>query len=231
MSFLRVSIQNHRYFFREAFPASRFKPKHHYIEHYPELIREYGPLINFHTMRFEAKHSFFKRIIHQLNNYKDLLFSLAYRHQMFQAYYINSNCYPEPHFQSSKFNIVSSDFFNDESRAILFKLFGSKRLFSRTSIIEIYGITYRVGMFLVHNFFCLHPSFCRIDHILQVNKQIYFVCMHHSSYFCSHLKCYEIDSAETIHILEYESLCSYYPLHGYYVNNKLLIALKQYVNE
>lgn len=41
------------------FPAVKLRPKHHYLTHYPHLIKQFGPLIRFWTMRFESKHSYF----------------------------------------------------------------------------------------------------------------------------------------------------------------------------
>lgn len=44
-----------------TFPDFTLRPKHHYIEHYPHLIKKFGPLTDVWTMRFEGKHKFFKR--------------------------------------------------------------------------------------------------------------------------------------------------------------------------
>ena len=37
-------------------------------------------------MRFEAKHNYFKKLIDCVNNFKNIAFSLAKRHQALQAY-------------------------------------------------------------------------------------------------------------------------------------------------
>ncbi|KAL6455740.1 hypothetical protein MHYP_G00355910 [Metynnis hypsauchen] len=59
--YLDSKISEHRHRFFQAFPEEKLVPKHHFLEHYPDLIRAYGPLVSLWTMRFEAKHSFFKR--------------------------------------------------------------------------------------------------------------------------------------------------------------------------
>lgn len=48
---------------KELFPSQKLKPKHHYLTHYPALILKFGPLIRLWTMRFESKHSYFKRCV------------------------------------------------------------------------------------------------------------------------------------------------------------------------
>ncbi|KAK3930230.1 Zinc finger protein 407 [Frankliniella fusca] len=59
------------------------KPKHHFLIHYPDWIRQTGPLIFLWTMRFEAKHQFFKRVATACNNYINLGKTFATRHQQY----------------------------------------------------------------------------------------------------------------------------------------------------
>lgn len=48
---------------QEVFPHFTLRPKHYYIEHYPEIIYCFGPLVYHYTMRFEGKHSFFLSVL------------------------------------------------------------------------------------------------------------------------------------------------------------------------
>lgn len=47
----------------------------------------YGPLKQYWTMRFEAKHSYFKKLAQNIGNFINLPFTLALRHQKLQCYY------------------------------------------------------------------------------------------------------------------------------------------------
>lgn len=47
----------------------------------------YGPLIRYWTMRYEAKHSFFKRSAQSMGNFNNIPYSLAMRHQHLQCYF------------------------------------------------------------------------------------------------------------------------------------------------
>ena len=62
------------------------KPKFHYLVHYPRCLLEYGPLIHCWTLRFEAKHFYFKEIAWRTKNRKNILKTLAERHQYHQAW-------------------------------------------------------------------------------------------------------------------------------------------------
>ncbi len=43
------------------------------------------------AMRFEAKHSYFKKLVDKLNNFKNIDYSLAKRHQALQAYLLQTS--------------------------------------------------------------------------------------------------------------------------------------------
>ncbi len=42
------------------------------------------------SMRFEAKHNYFKKLVDKVNNFKNIDYSLARRHQALQAYLLQS---------------------------------------------------------------------------------------------------------------------------------------------
>lgn len=60
-------------------------PKHHFLIHYPTVIRLMGPVIFMWTMRMEAKHHFFKESVRKKKNFINLTKSLAYKHQEMQC--------------------------------------------------------------------------------------------------------------------------------------------------
>jgi hypothetical protein len=70
----------------ELFPSIKLRPKHHYLLHYPRLTHLFGPLIRMWSMRFESKHSYFKRVARHSQNFKNVTKTLAERHQLYQAY-------------------------------------------------------------------------------------------------------------------------------------------------
>lgn len=63
IDYLEFKISDHRHKYQDLFPDVPLLPKHHFLEHYPQLIRAFGPLVGHWTLRFEAKHSFFKQVI------------------------------------------------------------------------------------------------------------------------------------------------------------------------
>jgi len=61
------------------------RPKHHYISHYPYLINQFGPLIKVWTLRFESKHTYFKRVIRNIKNFINVTQSLSIKHERLQC--------------------------------------------------------------------------------------------------------------------------------------------------
>ncbi len=77
------------------FPNEPLKPKHHFISHYPELTIKCGPLIRLMTLRFESKHSFFKRCARSSQNFINICHSLAVKHSLLQSYYSTGSLFSE----------------------------------------------------------------------------------------------------------------------------------------
>jgi len=60
-------------------------PKVHYVTEYARLIEENGPPINYWCMRYEAAHSYFKRIALQSYNFKNIPKTLARKQQLLRC--------------------------------------------------------------------------------------------------------------------------------------------------
>lgn len=61
------------------------RPKHHFWEHYAQLILRYGPLMRCSTLRFESKHKFFRSEFCNKKCLKNPTKSIATAHQRLQS--------------------------------------------------------------------------------------------------------------------------------------------------
>ncbi|XP_041949692.1 uncharacterized protein LOC121709989 isoform X4 [Alosa sapidissima] len=105
--YLDSKISEHRHRFLAAFPQQTLIPKHHFLEHYPQLIKAFGPLVSLWTMRFEAKHSFFKRVVRHTHSFRNILLSLAVKHQLMLAYHLHSSKIVQSSLQVTKLSTVN----------------------------------------------------------------------------------------------------------------------------
>ncbi|KAJ8050604.1 hypothetical protein HOLleu_03868 [Holothuria leucospilota] len=79
----------------DLFSKKHLRPKHHYLERYPWLTLQFGPLIWMWTLRFESKHSYFKRTLRYSGNFKNVGLTLSEKHQLLQAYVTSSNIFSD----------------------------------------------------------------------------------------------------------------------------------------
>ncbi|CAN8009013.1 unnamed protein product [Ixodes pacificus] len=60
----------------------------HYLIHYPRSIRLYGSLSKLSSMRFEAKHQYFKSLAKKTRNFINICRTLSTRHQLYEMYHL-----------------------------------------------------------------------------------------------------------------------------------------------
>jgi hypothetical protein len=81
---LDSTIRDYFYHRSIAF-KNHLRPKHHYMCHMPSLIRYFGPLRYWWTLRFEAVHQFYKRAQTNAKNFINVTKSLTHRRQLKQV--------------------------------------------------------------------------------------------------------------------------------------------------
>lgn len=173
IAFLESKVSDHRQRHQEVFPQNRLLPKHH-LEHYPKLIKLFGPLVGLWTMRFEAKHSFFKRVIKRTSCFKNVPLSLAVKHQYMIGYHLSSPSIDKPILDVSNASLVP--FFLKEELAQSFKqrypdlseIHLSKNVWSK-------GINYRAGMVVAHGSEGGLPEFGEIHQICILHPRLFFL--------------------------------------------------------
>lgn len=106
IAYLDIKVLEHRQRLRELIPGETLKPKHHYLEHYPHLIMCFGPLVGVWTIRFEAKHSFFKQVARHTNNFRNIEITLATKHQQLISYHLHSSSISTSHLEVTHVSTV-----------------------------------------------------------------------------------------------------------------------------
>lgn len=77
---LEIEIDRHTNFILNFFKKDLI-PKHHFMVHYPTVIRTMGPVIFTSVMRLEAKHQELKAFAQKTNNFRNLNKTIAEKHQ------------------------------------------------------------------------------------------------------------------------------------------------------
>lgn len=89
LSNLTAMSEKHLHAMITLFEA-KLKPKQHNLTHYPNVIRQMGPLKLMWMMRFESKHKYFTSIAKKTNNFTNLTKTLAENHQSYICWKNNS---------------------------------------------------------------------------------------------------------------------------------------------
>lgn len=81
IDYLKCVIEEHHQQYLDLF-NSKLKPKHHFLIHYPTLIKKIGPPILISAFKFEAKHKELKKVCQSITCRKDLPLSVMKRCQL-----------------------------------------------------------------------------------------------------------------------------------------------------
>ncbi|CAM4942781.1 unnamed protein product [Rotaria socialis] len=105
------------------FPT-KMVPKCHFVLEYDQIIKDYGPARKNWCMRYEAYHSYFKRIALRSNNFKNVPKMLASRYQMKQSYRLSRMALFKTFDQAIGIKNVKNNHFNNQLKQILIDHFG-----------------------------------------------------------------------------------------------------------
>ena len=234
LAILQFLIDNFLERYVSLFPDVNLKPKAHFLRHYPEMIGRFGPLIK--TLRFEAKHGYFKSLFNINKNRKNVFQSMAKRHQfMMFLHYAQDNLlgHKKPHCFGSQ--EVPVEFFKGPIQAVIREstcLHGAD-LITKGYAVELNGQRYNKGEALLLGFDGDEYLFGIIECIIVHKAKVYSLVekMETVSYHF-HFNAYEVIGTTTYLVLDLEKFVDYYhPLGSYNINNMFLIQLRHHVTE
>lgn len=231
VAYLSFKIAEHQVRFQEVFPETNVLPKHHFIQHYPELIFEFGPLVHLWTIRFEAKHRFFKRVVRHTGCFRNVLLSLAQRHQFSMSHHLYAGCLKSPlqvaHGSSVPLDVLKEDI----AFAIRQKYTDLDSVFI-TQNASYNTINYRNGMIVSHGSLAGMPEFAEIIQMVVAKDTLLFVVKKLAAWLWGHYRAYELKScpAQEMRLVHPNELNDPYPLVDYTVGGMRLLTLKRYIH-
>ncbi len=179
IAYLNCKIVEHRHRFVELFPAQLLP---NYVEHYPQMIQCFGPLVGQWTMRSEAKHSFFKKVARHTNCFKNLMLTLAAKHQQMIAYQIHSCSLKKSTLEVTSVSTLPVDVLNKDVVTVLRQKYPGINEVHLAKNVTNNGINYRTGMLISFGSAGGLPEFAEILQICIVKSSLHFVvkvlCVH-----------------------------------------------------
>lgn len=192
---LSVCIVRHHEGLKQCFPNFNLTPKHHYLVHMPDQIRQFGPARNHWCMRTEGKNSFFKR--KKLRNTINVPYSLAYDHQLWMCAQQTtstgerSSNYLRHSIKAKRGVLIAIDDFERKEYLRLLVIVEAGNIFLAPEV-QVQGVTYKKDNFIL--FKCYEAKeFVRIADIIVIEQNVYFIGFRcEIEHFNSHLNCYEV---------------------------------------
>ncbi|KAK0144205.1 hypothetical protein N1851_017432 [Merluccius polli] len=223
ISYLDFKISEHRTVFKEVFPHERILPKHHYLEHYPWLIRQFGPLVALWTIRFEAKHSFFKRVIRHTNCYKNCTILIKFPAK--PPHY-------KPLLEVADVSTLPVEVINQDIAQAVKQKYPHMDTVDLAKNVSYNGFNYRIGMVVAHGSLAGLPEFCEIVHMIVLQETLIFIVKKLDAWYLEHYRSYALVMSTTrqLRLVEAHELTDSYPLAHYMVGGRRLISLKRYIH-
>lgn len=231
IAYLEAKIYDHRQRYLELFPNVKLLPKHHFLEHYPQMIRCFGPLVALWTMRFEAKHSFFKQVARYTNCFKNIPRSLATKHQFMLAYDTHASTLKKSSLEVSDISILPMDVLSEGVRSKLHQRYPEITEVHMAKHLSYSGICYRKGMLIVHGSVDGLPKFNEIIQLCIVKDNPIFIVRGVCAWYREHFGGFELSDLPTreVGLIELGDLEDPYPLVEYIVAGLRMVILKRFV--
>lgn len=222
--FLADLIEEFLTMYFEAFPHVSMKPKAHYLVHYPEMLLQYGPLINTWTLRFEGKHNYFKEIARTSKNRKNVCKTLATRHEYMQATYHGSqNFLTEDALTHSKGDLYPVRLLPQTIQAQVLLLVGGNESVYSVGKVCYNGSFYSKGLAVAVE----EGSFGKIDMCFLITDEVFLLCrMSERVQYISHVHAFNVCFGCKFVFKKCSDLFDSYPLGVYQTRNMELITLR-----
>jgi len=229
IAYLDIKVSEHRQRLLELNPEVKILPKHHYLEHYPHLIRCFGPLLGLWTMRFEAKHSFFKQVARHTNNFRNIARTLATKHQQFISYHIYSSRLNTSNLEVSNVSTVQVDVLNKEVVLALRQKYPHISQVHLAKSVTTRGINYKNGMLVACGSTAGMPEFAEILQMCIRGDELSFIVRLLCAWYRDHFGSFELTCSpgKEVALVQLEELTDYYPLVAYTVCSKRMVTLKR----
>ena len=219
--------------FRREFSTESFKQKMHYVVHYGMQCHMFGPLVQFWSFRFEGKHGYFKELACRLKCRRNVLLTLAKKHQYYQSWHLNCS---GPYLHDSNTSecrgqLVTVTSLPGHLLSLIQPVIGeSDQLFQATSV-TIDGVKYQNGLAVVTAVDDHEPSFAVIARLFVTDRKLYIAAQKLCNQdYCTHFHCYTGKVSSTFTLFTIADLAEPFPLSVYSTHqNSCCVILKHHI--
>lgn len=178
-------------------------------------------------MNFEHYHQYFKRIALACKNFIHVTYTLAWKHQLFQAYQSSANLFPFEAEDMEAFPFVPDCYGEDLKHFISTCHFSSEALMDVTSVkIEDIEFKKNIWMLLGQSSQPNHLDIGLIETIIKDDDKFYLILSKHPAKLMKKLGIYKIKSSSEYCMVETKDLEIACPQPVYSFGKKLCFSVK-----
>lgn len=174
-------------------------------------------------MRFEAKHSFFKRVVRHTHSFRNILLSLAVKHQLMVAYHLHASKIVQPSLQVTKLSTVDLSVLREDIKNALETKFPGESCVQMANTVCYSGTSYSTGMILAHGSTGGLPDFVEFIQIV-ANGKVGFIVKCLNAWYIEHLRSYQFENTRSVKVIEPSELSDIFPMAAYIVAGKHMVT-------
>ena len=231
IAFMNDKIQHFYSVRKQVFPEMLLKPKDHFTLHYPEMARKFGPLRGSWSMRFEAKHSFFKNVSRRTQNKKNLCLTMARRHQYQACVNLLSNAGFRAHYDMAGGSVVEASILPVPEQALIRPLLGNTDSVYSCQSVSVNGTKYGIETVVVAGIRNESPLFAVVKKCFVVGDIPYLMCCIHDTYeFLRHFHAYCLKETLEHRMFKISELFDWHPLSFYILKGYKAVVLHHFID-
>ena len=229
--FLNELIEDFFSNYLSEFPDTVLKPKAHFIQHYPQMIFRFGPLVK--TLRFEAKHAFFKASLNSNKNRKNIYQSMAKKHQFWMyLHHSKGKCEKNMPEGISTSEVAIESFNNILANFLRGALeIGERDLLTKSQAVVMNGQRYSSGNVVVLGVDNDEYIFGKISCALFYKENTYLLCnILLVNCFSFHFNSYNVVETDDYNLVKVSDLYDYHPLGCYKIRGRNYVPLRHHIH-
>ena len=182
-------------------------------------------------MRFEAKHSFFKRVARNIRCFKNVLLSLSERHQYQIAHHLHACSFTRPLLEVTNVSTVHIDVLNKDISNALRQMSSDMDTVGMAKSVTYDGLNYKCGMILIQGSLGGLPEFGEIIQMVILQDKLIFIVKKLIGWYIEHYRAFDLKPSpvEKVDLIEPQELHDTYPLADYKIGGMRLVTLKRYI--
>ncbi|KAJ1528952.1 hypothetical protein ONE63_007320 [Megalurothrips usitatus] len=209
--YLSNLIHEHHELYVELFGLT-LKPVHHFMSHFPDIMRKNGPLAELSTLTSERNHRQGKLYARAMNSRVNPALSVAVKLQLELSEYflgLDGSSHDKP-YGVKQCNLQHLPRFNEFTHLLPYNV---GDLVSIAKSVTIYGTMYKIRMVLVLNVNDVYPTFGEIMYIIREDLQFKFVInVKNTVAYRRHFCAFAIEDTQQFVYLTHSQFASFVPL-------------------